>query len=125
MKKILIVDNDTVFLKFMEWLLTKHNHQVVTATDGLQAIDLLNNYTPDVMYIDLLLPDIDGETLCKLIRGMDKLKKVWLAILHDIFAEEWIDFPKLGANAHIAKGPFIEMAQKVLSVLDQPELTYA
>ncbi len=125
MKKILIVDDDTVFLKFMERLLTKHNHQVVTATGGLQAIDLLNNYTPDIMYIELLLPDIDGETLCKIIRGMDKSKEVWLVILYDIVAEEWIDFPNLDADAHIAKGLFNEMAQQVLSVLDQPELTYA
>ena len=63
MKKILIVDNDMVFLKFMKRLLRKQNHQVVTATDGLQAIYLLNNYTPDIMYVELLLPDIDGETL--------------------------------------------------------------
>lgn len=125
MKKILLVDNDTVFLKFMKRLLKKHKHQVMTATDGLQAIDLLNDYTPDVIYIELLLPDIDGETLCRLIRGMDKFKNVCLAILYDLFAEAWIDFTNLGANVHIAKGPFNEMAQQVLSVLDQSELAHA
>ena len=125
MKKILIVDNDTVFLKFMKRILEKHGYSVATAGDGLQAIDLLNNYSPDAIYIELLLPDIDGETLCRLIRGMDKFKDIFLVILYDIFAEAWIDFSKLGANAHIAKGPLNEMRQHILSALDQTELTYA
>ena len=41
MKKILVVDNDQLILKFMNDILTKEGHQVITAKDGLSALDIL------------------------------------------------------------------------------------
>jgi len=122
MKKILVVDNDRIMRRFMTKLLEKEGHQVVTAEDGLNALDILNTYTPDIMFVDLIMPNIDGEALCKIIRGMQKFKDSYLVILSAIAAEEKIDFVQLGVNACVAKGPFNEMAQNVLAILDQPDL---
>ena len=49
MKKILVVDNHPVMLKFMSNLLEKKGHQVLTALDGLSALDILKSNIPDVM----------------------------------------------------------------------------
>jgi len=120
-KKILVVDNHPVMLKFMANLLEKKGHEVKTSKDGLSALDILNNYIPDIMFVDLVMPNIDGPRLCKIIRGTQKLNNVYIIILSGIAAEEETDFTDFGANACIAKGPFNEMAKHVLAVLDQSD----
>jgi len=122
MKNIMLVGNDRIILRFMTKLLEKEGYQVVTAADGLNALDVLKNYTPDVIFVDLIMPNIDGEALCRLIRDMPKLKDVYLIILSAITVEERTDISQFGANVIIAKGPFNEMAQHVICVLNQPDL---
>lgn len=121
MKKILVVDNDKKFLKFMEHILLENGYQVVTADDGLSALDILKSYTPDVVFVDIIMPNIDGKQLCKIIRGMQKLKDVYLCILSAISAEEKMSASDLGVHTCIAKGPFKEMKQNILDVLDQTD----
>ena len=122
MKKILVVDNDQIMRRFMTKLLEKERCQVVTAEDGLNALDILKTFTPDVIFVDLVMPNIDGEILCRIIRGNQKFKDTYIVILSAIAAEEQVDFSQLGVNACIAKGPFNEMAQNILSILDQLDL---
>ena len=66
-KKILVVDNHPVILKFMTNLIKKHGHEVLTAEDGLSALAILKSYTPDVVFTDLLMPNISGEKLCLIL----------------------------------------------------------
>jgi PAS domain S-box-containing protein len=119
MKKILAVDNDQFMLKFITDVFSEAGHKVVTAEDGLSALDILEAYTPDVIFIDLVMPNINGKKLCKIIRGMQKLKHVNIIILSAVAAEEEINFAELGANGCIAKGPLDEMAQNITAVVDQ------
>jgi PAS domain S-box-containing protein len=121
--KIMVVDNDRVILKFLARRLEKEGHQVKTAEDGLQALDMLMDDTPDVIIVDLIMPNIDGKTLCKIIRNLPKLKNAYLMILSATAAEEKINIAQLGANACIAKGSFDETAKHILAILDQPVLS--
>ena len=119
MKKILVVDNHPVILKFMTNLLEKKGHKVLTASDGLSALEILKTSVPDVMFVDLVMPNISGEKLCQIIRSMPELANVFLIILSAIAAEEeGVFFAGYGADACIAKGPFNKMAEHVVSVLD-------
>ena len=54
-KKILVVDNNLMLLEFMRDLLSKEGHQVLTAEDGLSALGILKTFTPDIMFVDLIL----------------------------------------------------------------------
>jgi CheY-like chemotaxis protein len=63
MKRILVVDNHPVMLKFMEDLLSKEGHQVVTAEDGLSALDIVKTFSPEVIFVDLIMPNIEGKKL--------------------------------------------------------------
>lgn len=123
MKKILVVDNDRIMLELMSRFLEKKGHEVVTVENGIDAIDVLKTYTPDAIFIDLVMPNIDGRLLCRIIRSMKKFDRVYLIVLSAISAEEWLDIAKLGANACIAKGPFEEMTRHIETTLDQPEQT--
>ncbi|MBW1802614.1 MAG: PAS domain S-box protein, partial [Deltaproteobacteria bacterium] len=119
MKNILVVDNHPVMLKLMNRLLEKKDHCVRTAEDGLSALDTLNTFTPDVIFIDLVMPNITGDKLCRIIRSMPKLKNAYIVILSAIAAEENVDFIGFGANACIAKGPFDKLSKHIIDVVDR------
>ena len=121
MKQILVVDNHPVMLKFMTNLLVKRGYRVLTAESGLSALEILKTYKPEIIFSDLVMPNISGDKLCRIIRGMPVLKGVFIAILSGVAAEGNLDFAQLGANACIAKGPFNKMAEHVLDVVDQFE----
>ncbi len=117
-KKILVVDNHPMVLKLIANLLEKAGHEVQTAEDGLNALDILKSYVPDIIFVDLVMPNISGEKLCRIIRNMPHLQGVFLVILSAIAAEEELDFLALGADACIAKGSMVNLAKHVASVLE-------
>lgn len=120
-RSILVVDNHPVMLKFMSELLSKEGNHVVTAEDGLAALEILKDFTPEVLFIDLIMPHVSGEKLCGIIRKNPKLRDAYVVILSAIAADEKIDFRAFGADACIAKAPFDQMRRHVLTVLKQVE----
>jgi len=121
MKKILLVDNNYVILKFMSNFLEKKGCHVLTAEDGLAALEILRIYTPDIILLDLIMPNIDGKKLCRIVRAIPRLKDVYVVILSAIVAEDQTEFTEFGADACIAKGPFDVMSRNVSDVVDQWE----
>ena len=123
MKRILIVDDHPLILKFMTNHLEKEGHQVLTAQDGLSALDILNTFVPDIMFVDLVMPNISGDKLCSIIRKMPKLRDTYLVVLSAIAAEdENINLSELGVDACIAKCRFDKMGKHILAALDQADL---
>jgi PAS domain S-box-containing protein len=120
-KKILVVDNHPVILKYMANLLGKEGHQVMTAEDGLSALDILMTFIPHVIFIDLVMPNIDGEQLCRIIHEMPSLKDTYKVILSATIAENSRDFKELSADAFIVKGPFDQMEKHVLAAIEQSD----
>ncbi len=118
MKKVLSVDNNPVMLKYMVTLMTKEGHEVITAEDGLSAMDILQTFEPDIMFLDLVMPNIDGRTLCKTLRRMDRFKNIPIIILSATAAEERLNLEEIGATLSIAKGPFNLMKPHILSALE-------
>jgi len=113
---ILVVDDHLVTLRMMSSLLGKEGHQVRTATDGLSALDTLEKWIPDVMFIDLIMPNIGGDKLCKIIRSRTRLKDIYLIIFSDVAIERHNCVKELGANACISKGPHVR--RHILAALD-------
>ena len=119
LKQILVVDNHPLILSFMTDLLGKKGHTVLTAKDGLSALEILGHTTPEVIFIDLIMPNIDGRKLCRIIRSIPELKQVKLVILSGIAAEDGVDLAELEADACIAKGPIDRMGKHVLDALSR------
>jgi two-component system, cell cycle sensor histidine kinase and response regulator CckA len=117
MKNILVVDNHPMLLKFMANLLNRQGHRVVTAHDGISALEVLEDFRPDVVFLDLVMPNISGKQLCRVIRSMPEVNHAFVIILSAVAAEENIDCRSLGADACIAKGPFDKLAVNVQEVL--------
>ena len=103
-KKILLVDNQPLILELMSSFLEKDGHEVRIAQDGLSALDVLEGFVPDIMFVDLVMPNISGDKLCRIVRSMPRLREVFIVILSAIASEGEIDFLSYGADACIAKG---------------------
>ncbi|MEW6501649.1 MAG: response regulator [Thermodesulfobacteriota bacterium] len=116
-KRILAVDNHPVILRLLTNLLENEGHSVVAAVDGLAALDALENFTPEVIFTDLVMPNIDGEKFCQVLRQRPEFDHTAIVILSGTAVEERIDFLSWGANACIAKGPFDQVARHVKAIL--------
>ena len=121
MKKILVVDNDKLILEFARDLIEKEGHEVKLAEDGLEALDILESYCPDVIVSDLVMPNIDGRKLCSAIRQMEQLSDCWIAVMSALATEEKLDLDELCADIIIAKGPLSDLGPIILSVINHPE----
>lgn len=67
-EKILVIDDEVNLLQVVKDYLTLESYEVYTADRGNKAIELFNQVQPDFIILDLMLPDISGEEICKLIR---------------------------------------------------------
>ncbi|MBI4792563.1 MAG: diguanylate cyclase [Deltaproteobacteria bacterium] len=118
MNKILIVDNNPVIRKMLSSALEKENYHVVSAEDGLSAFDLLKSFVPDVIFLDLIMPNINGEQFCQMIAGRQDLEDTKIIIISGVAMEARGECEIKGVHACIAKGPHLvhhvlEVAKKI------------
>ncbi len=117
MKTILVVDNNPMVLSFMADILSGAGYKVRTADNGLTAFDILKTLQPDFIFVDLVMPEIDGEQLLQVLQKIKHLRGVKKIILSAIAAENREKNFSSIADACIAKMPFKKMKDAVLSVL--------
>ena len=70
MKKILIVDDEKPISDIIKFNMAKEGYEVVTAFNGREAIELFEAEQPDIIILDLMLPEIDGLEVAKAIRRL-------------------------------------------------------
>jgi DNA-binding response OmpR family regulator len=105
-KKILIVDDEEVILKFLRIHLSKLGYEVREAADGEQAIEQLENGDFDLLICDILMPKKDGWQVLKEVKSNPRTKNIPVIIL--TAKDEDTDMFKgyaLGANYYMTK-PF-------------------
>ena len=68
MTKLLLVEDDKTLLDTLTFNLTREGYEVVTASDGLTALDLARAAQPDLIVLDVMLPGLDGLTVCRTLR---------------------------------------------------------
>jgi DNA-binding response OmpR family regulator len=67
-EKVLIVEDDATLLDTLEYNLTREGYHVLSATDGLMALDVAREENPDLILLDVLLPGMDGFEVCRILR---------------------------------------------------------
>ena len=97
--KILIVDDDPNILRLYKEELEEEGYTIVTASNGQEAIERFESEDPDLVTLDILLPDIDG---IKLLRQM-KEKKPRLPIIMSTAYDYRDDFAVWASEAYIVK----------------------
>ena len=79
--KILLVDDDTDILEILTYNLKKSNFIVDTASNGIVAIEKALKFKPDLIVLDVMMPDMDGITTCEKIREIPDLDNVIITFL--------------------------------------------
>jgi DNA-binding response OmpR family regulator len=72
--KILVVDDDPYILMSLEFLMKKNGYEVMVARNGEEALDILNTAIPDIVLLDIMMPDVNGYDICKHIKSTKNLK---------------------------------------------------
>jgi DNA-binding response OmpR family regulator len=120
-KEILIVDDEPNVVIPLQFLMEQHGYKVMVAERGEDALDLVYQYKPDLVLLDILLPGIDGYEVCEIIRLNPNFRNVKIIFLTAKGREmEIAKGMALGADAYITK-PFSNAAlvAKVKEVLEK------
>lgn len=80
-KKILIVDDEPDILEFLQYNLRKEGYAVVTASDGKQAIGVAEREKPNLILMDIMMPELDGVETCRMLRGRKEFNDTPIAFL--------------------------------------------
>lgn len=80
-RKILIVDDEPDILEFLQYNLRKEGYAVVTASDGKQAIGVAEREKPDLILLDIMMPELDGVETCRLLRTRKEFNDTPIAFL--------------------------------------------
>ena len=78
-EKILVVDDETEISELIALYLSKNGYSVITAYTGYSALDLVAKHNPDLVVLDIFLPDIDGLELCQEIRKKSDAPVIFLS----------------------------------------------
>jgi DNA-binding response OmpR family regulator len=66
--KILVVEDDQTLLDVLKYKLTKDGYNVVTAIDGIQALEIARSHRPQLIVLDIMLPGLNGLEVCRILR---------------------------------------------------------
>ena len=116
-KKVLVVDDDHFFVQLLSDTLSSHGYEVLVAYDGMEALDKVREELPAYIFLDLILPKIDGVRVCRYLKEDPRYSSIPVIVLTGIAAEEPSRLKAIGADAYIAKGKVEEIVGHVLSTL--------
>jgi len=118
---ILVVDDDVRILRMVQRIMELEGYRVLKATNGRDALEVFSGETPDLVLLDIMMPDIDGYTVCKQIREFSQVPIIMLTAKSN--DEEKIGGFDAGADDYMTK-PFSskELAARVKAVLRRTTL---
>ena len=114
--KILVVDDEALLVKGIRFNLQNEGYEVITGSDGLEAVRLVQEQSPDLVVLDVMMPNMDGMTACSKIREFSDIPIILLTAKTD-------DMDKLmgfdyGADDYLTK-PFniLELKARIRALL--------
>jgi len=96
--KILLVDDEEDILEFLSYNLKKEGFQIETASNGISALKKLDRLKPDLIILDVMMPEMDGIEVCEKIREQDKFDDVLILFL-TARSEEYSELAGFSAGA--------------------------
>ena len=119
-QKILVVDDDPYILMSLEFLMKKNGYEVMVARNGNEALELVEKQVPQLVLLDIMMPDVDGYEICRHIKNSKKLKAIKVVFMSAKSREA--DIQKgydLGAALYITK-PFStrEMMKQINTLMN-------
>lgn len=121
-KKVLVVDDEPRYLRLIEANLRTEGYEVITAQDGLQAVELFTSDPPELVLLDIMMPQLDGFAVCQRIRQFSNVPIIMLTAKGE--EKDRVQGLDLGADDYLTK-PFsaTELLARVRAVLRRSALS--
>ena len=121
---ILVVDDEPRMIRFIRMNLELEGYQVVEARNGVQALEQLRQHVPDLIIMDVMMPELDGFETLRLVREISTVPVILLTVKAD--EDDKIRGLELGADDYVTK-PFspAELVARVKAVLRRTESSAA
>lgn len=122
MKKILIAEDDTFLANAYKIRLLKAGFDIKIAGDGSELLDILNDFTPDIILLDLVMPKMDGFSALHKIKENEDVKNIPVLITSNLGqAEDIKRGMSMGATDYIVKSDLsledlVEKINRILSL---------
>jgi DNA-binding response OmpR family regulator len=85
--RILIVDDENDFIELLQYKLAGHGYDLIVANDGVHALSQARLLKPDLILLDILLPDLDGLSVCEILRRQPSTKKIPVIFMSALSSE--------------------------------------
>ncbi|MDD5463669.1 MAG: response regulator [Candidatus Moranbacteria bacterium] len=125
-KRILIVEDDAFIRDIYEVKFSQEGFDVVVAEDGIIAMKKLEKEVPDIILLDIIMPNMDGSQVFKKIKSIDILKNIPIIMLTNISKdkEDVVNNIENGADGYLIKSHFTpsEVVLKVKTLLKMQKL---
>ena len=121
MKKILVVDDDQVIVETIMAGLEEdpHEYEVITAADGFEAGIQVSHFKPDLLILDIMMPDIDGYEVCRKLKTSEETEHIKIIVLSGYLDEEnYKKMREYGADLCFSKPlPLERLREEIASLL--------
>ena len=105
-KKILIVDDEPNIVMSLDYLVRKKGYEPFIARNGSEALEIAHEKTPDLILLDIMMPDIDGYEVCRIIKSEPQFAQTKIIFLSAKSRPEDIQLGlEMGADKYVTK-PF-------------------
>lgn len=117
---ILVVDDEARMRRFIRMNMELEGYQIIEAANGLEALEQIRQYNPDLVVMDVMMPEMDGFETLRLLREISTVPVILLTVKSD--EEDKIQGLGLGADDYITK-PFSprELISRITAVLRRAE----
>lgn len=124
MKKILVVDDDQVIVETITAGLEEdpHGYEVISAADGFEAGLQVSHFRPDLLILDIMMPDIDGYEVCRKLKSSEETKHIKIIVLSGYLDEEsYKKMREYGADLCFSKPLPLDRLKEEIARLLYPE----
>lgn len=80
-KKVLIVDDEPDIREIISYNLIKEGYEIITAKDGIEALELAGSFKPDLIILDIMMPKMNGVEVCKILRSKPEYNSTLIIFL--------------------------------------------
>lgn len=117
-KRILVIEDNEAFLKIMKLRLEAQGHVTILARDGLEGLNTARKQKPDMVITDIMLPEMDGHKICRLIKLDRNIQHIPVVMLTSRDLDEDAELAKkCGADAFIVKTTHANIMMDVITTL--------
>jgi DNA-binding response OmpR family regulator len=119
--RILIVDDENDFVELLQYKLAGHGYELIVANDGVHALSQARTLKPNLILLDILLPDLDGLSVCEILRRQPATKKIPIIFMSALSSDVTRRTATMQADDFFTKPLDLNLLEKRIGELLHPE----